>query len=100
MKSRRSGVFLPMMKSSTLATSPRFLTATGNRRIPSPMNCPNSFGLISPKEFGQFIGEGIRLSTVTVKNLGEVAKVLDFIMGKNTPERRDFIIDNLVTDVV
>ena len=33
-------------------------------------------------------------------NLGEVGKVLDFIMGKNTPERREFIIENLVTDVI
>jgi len=57
-------------------------------------------GEISPKEFGQFIGEGIRLSPVTVKNLGEVAKVLDFVMGKNTPQRRDYIVENLVTDVV
>ena len=57
-------------------------------------------GEISPKEFGQFIGEDMRLSTVNVKNLGEVGKVLDFIMGKNTPQRRDFIVENLVTDVI
>ena len=57
-------------------------------------------GEISPKEFGQFIGESIRLTPVSVKNLGEVSKVLDFIMGKNTPERREFIIENLATDVV
>jgi topoisomerase-4 subunit B len=57
-------------------------------------------GEISPKEFGQFIGEDIRLSPVAVKNISEVGKVLDFIMGKNTPQRRDFIVDNLVTDVV
>ncbi len=57
-------------------------------------------GEISPKEFGQFIGEDIKLSPVAVKNLGEVGKVLEFIMGKNTPARRDFIVENLVTDVV
>jgi len=57
-------------------------------------------GEISPKEFGQFIGADMRLRPVAVKNLGEVGKVLDFIMGKNTPERRDFIVENLVTDVV
>ena len=51
-------------------------------------------------EVGQFIGSGIRLRTVAIKNLSEVGKVLDFIMGKNTPQRRDFIVDNLVTDVV
>jgi topoisomerase-4 subunit B len=57
-------------------------------------------GEISPKEFGQFIGEDMRLSTVNVKSLGEVGKVLDFVMGKNTPQRRDFIVENLVTDVI
>ncbi len=57
-------------------------------------------GEISPKEFGQFIGEGIRLLRVSVGSMGEVEKSLDFFMGKNTPQRRDFIVDNLATDVV
>ena len=56
-------------------------------------------GEISPKEFGQFIGEGMRLQPVTVKSISDVAKTLDFFMGKNTPARRDFIVENLVTDV-
>jgi topoisomerase-4 subunit B len=42
----------------------------------------------------------MRLRPVAIQNLGEVGKVLDFIMGKNTPERREFIIENLVTDVI
>ena len=33
-------------------------------------------------------------------NMGEVAKVLDFVMGKNTPARRDFIVANLATDLI
>jgi topoisomerase-4 subunit B len=57
-------------------------------------------GEISPKEFGQFIGEGMRLVHVSVGSMGEVEKSLDFFMGKNTPERRDFIIENLATDVL
>ncbi|MBW2272592.1 MAG: type IIA DNA topoisomerase subunit B [Deltaproteobacteria bacterium] len=57
-------------------------------------------GEISPKEFGQFIGDGIRLVPVSVKSIGEVGKVLEFFMGKNTPQRRDFIVKNLATDVV
>ena len=57
-------------------------------------------GEISPSEFGQFIGPEIRLRPVAIKNLSEVGKVLDFIMGKNTPQRRDFIVANLVTDLV
>jgi topoisomerase-4 subunit B len=56
-------------------------------------------GEISPKEFGQFIGEDIRLLSVAVKSISEVGKTLDFFMGKNTPARRDFIVDNLLTDV-
>ncbi len=57
-------------------------------------------GEISPKEFGQFIGENMRLVRVSVGSMGEVEKSLDFFMGKNTPERRSFIIDNLATDVL
>ncbi len=56
-------------------------------------------GEISPKEFGQFIGMGMRLVPVGVKSIGEVNKTLDFFMGKNTPARKDFIVDNLLTDV-
>ena len=56
-------------------------------------------GEISPKEFGQFIGEGIRLQSVSVGRHAEIAKTLEFFMGKNTPARRDFIVDNLLTDV-
>jgi topoisomerase-4 subunit B len=56
-------------------------------------------GEISPKEFGQFIGMGIRLVPVNVKSISEVGKTLDFFMGKNTPARKDFIVDNLLTDV-
>jgi topoisomerase-4 subunit B len=56
-------------------------------------------GEISPKEFGQFIGEEIRLVPVAVKSIGDVNKTLEFFMGKNTPARKDFIVDNLLTDV-
>jgi topoisomerase-4 subunit B len=53
-------------------------------------------GEISPKEFGQFIGENIRLVEVTVKSIREVPQTLEFYMGKNTPERRDYIMENLI----
>ena len=56
-------------------------------------------GEISPKEFGQFIGEGMRLQSVSVGRHSEIEKTLEFFMGKNTPARRDFIVDNLLTDV-
>jgi len=57
-------------------------------------------GEISPKEFGQFIEDGSRLVPVSIHNISEVGKTLDFFMGKNTPQRRDFIVENLVTDLV
>jgi topoisomerase-4 subunit B len=53
-------------------------------------------GEISPKEFGQFIGEDIRLIKVDVRSLAAVSNTLEFYMGKNTPDRRDYIIENLV----
>jgi topoisomerase-4 subunit B len=55
-------------------------------------------GEINPKEFGQFIGENIRLVPVSVNTLKAVPQVLSFYMGKNTPERRDYIMKNLVSD--
>jgi len=57
-------------------------------------------GEISPREFGKFIGDDCRLLPVNVQSLSEVSHCLDFFMGKNTPERKSFIIDNLVTSVV
>jgi topoisomerase IV subunit B len=53
-------------------------------------------GEISPNEFGQFIGENIRLVDVNVKSIKQVPSTLEFYMGKNTPERRDFIMANLI----
>ena len=53
-------------------------------------------GEISPKEFGQFIREDMRLVKVSVKSISDVPETLSFYMGKNTPERREYIIENLV----
>jgi topoisomerase-4 subunit B len=55
-------------------------------------------GEISPKEFGQFIGDDIKLVPVSVNTLKAVPQVLNFYMGKNTPERRDYIMKNLIED--
>jgi topoisomerase-4 subunit B len=52
-------------------------------------------GEISPKEFGQFIGEDIRLEPVILQEETDVDNVLSYYMGKNTPKRQVFIIDNL-----
>jgi DNA gyrase/topoisomerase IV subunit B len=53
-------------------------------------------GEISPPEFKQFIGEDIRLQQVNIDRLSEVPKLLSFYMGKNTPERKDYIMRSLV----
>ncbi|MDR1317037.1 MAG: type IIA DNA topoisomerase subunit B [Spirochaetales bacterium] len=53
-------------------------------------------GEISPAEFGQFIGKDMRLLDVNVKSIKSVPETLDFYMGKNTPERRAFIMENLI----
>ncbi len=53
-------------------------------------------GEISPREFKQFIGTDIRLRNVTMDSVSEVAKVLTFYMGKNTPDRKRYIMEHLV----
>ncbi len=52
-------------------------------------------GEISAGEFKDFIGENIRLDPVTLAHLHNTDDLLTFYMGKNTPDRQDFIIDNL-----
>ena len=56
-------------------------------------------GEISPKEFKQFIGPDMRLSQVEFAPKLEAADILSFYMGKNTPERKDYIMENLVVPV-
>lgn len=51
-------------------------------------------GEISPEEFGRFIGANIRLEPVILRD-ASIAKLLEYYMGKNTPERQQFIIGNL-----
>lgn len=52
-------------------------------------------GEISPDEFGKFIGENIKLEPVILQSDRSVQQVLAYYMGKNTPARQEFIIDNL-----
>ncbi len=52
-------------------------------------------GEISPDEFGGFIGKDIRLEPVVLQESTNIDKVLEYYMGKNTPDRQVFIIDNL-----
>ena len=55
-------------------------------------------GEISPDEFRELIGENMRLDRVTLRKDDAVSDMLAFYMGKNTPERQNFIIDNLVVE--
>ena len=56
-------------------------------------------GEISPSEFGDFIGENIRLEQVQLHEDTNIESILEYYMGKNTPARQDFIIKNLKVEV-
>ncbi len=55
-------------------------------------------GEISPDEFKHFIGKDIRLDQVSLRKEDAVSELLTFYMGKNTPERQNFIVENLVVE--
>ena len=55
-------------------------------------------GEISPDEFSNFIGPDIRLEPVILKEDANIEKLLKYYMGKNTPDRQDFIIENLMVE--
>jgi topoisomerase-4 subunit B len=52
-------------------------------------------GEISPDEFGKFIGQNIKKQPVMLEQQTHVQLLLEYYMGKNTPERQDFIVANL-----
>ena len=56
-------------------------------------------GEISPDEFKNFIGETIRLDPVMLDKSTSIEKLLEFYMGKNTPDRQTFIINNLKVEL-
>jgi topoisomerase-4 subunit B len=56
-------------------------------------------GEISPDEFKNFIGETIRLDPVMLDKATSIEKLLEFYMGKNTPDRQEFIINNLKVEL-
>ena len=55
-------------------------------------------GEISPGEFGQFIGDEMRIEPVTLSKHTSIPELLKYYMGKNSPERQKFIIRNLVVE--
>lgn len=56
-------------------------------------------GEISPDEFKNFIGDDIRLDPVMLDKYKSIPEILEFYMGKNTPDRQNFIIDNLKVEI-
>ena len=56
-------------------------------------------GEISPDEFKYFIGEDIRLDPVMLDKTTSIEQLLEFYMGKNTPDRQEFIINNLKVEL-
>ena len=56
-------------------------------------------GEISPDEFVHFIGDDIRLDPIMLDNATSIEKLLEFYMGKNTPDRQEFIINNLKVEL-
>ncbi len=78
------------------AAATKQLKGQGSRQYNVETTRFKGLGEISPKEFKQFIGPDIRLKSVTLDSISEVNKVLSFYMGKNTPDRRQYIMDNLV----
>ncbi len=56
-------------------------------------------GEISPDEFGRFIGQDIRLQPVLLEQGDHIQHLLEYYMGKNTPQRQEFIIDNLKVEL-
>lgn len=70
-----------------------------NRLSPNPeITRFKGLGEISPDEFKHFIGKNMRLERVTLQKNDAVMGLLEFYMGKNTMERQNFIIDNLVIE--
>ena len=76
----------------------RAITELGNK---AEITRFKGLGEISPDEFKYFIGKDMRLEPVTLSREDTITSLLQFYMGKNTPERQDFIIENLrVEDVL
>ncbi len=70
-----------------------------NLGVKSEITRFKGFGEISPDEFKYFIGEDIRLDPVMLDDNFSIEDLLSFYMGKNTPKRQEFIINNLKVEL-
>ena len=77
--------------------SSTFSSLDAMERISSPeVTRFKGLGEISPSEFGAFIGENIKLTPVTISSITETRRVMDFCMGENNPQRKEYIMENLI----
>ncbi|MEJ2688560.1 MAG: DNA topoisomerase IV subunit B [Deltaproteobacteria bacterium] len=72
------------------------LSGTAKKRLQVEITRFKGLGEISPAEFKQFINADMRLQQVSIDKLNDVPRILTFFMGKNTPDRRQFIMDNMI----
>lgn len=86
-------------KTSYCYTEEERLSAIGELGPNPEITRFKGLGEISPDEFRHFIGKDIRLDRVTMRKEDLLKDLLEFYMGKNTPERQNFIIDNLMVEV-
>ncbi|MEE4241525.1 MAG: DNA topoisomerase IV subunit B [Desulfopila sp.] len=93
-RNKKETIYCYSEKEKEIAT--RRLKGKGNTEKNVETTRFKGLGEISPKEFKQFIGPDIRLRSVTMDSVSEVAKVLRFYMGKNTPDRKQYIMEHLV----
>ncbi len=74
------------------------LSEKGKKKASLEITRFKGLGELSPNEFKQFIGKDIRLIPVLVGSLADIKPTLEFYMGKNTPERKQFIMENLIRE--
>lgn len=77
----------------------RDLAGRGQKKTVVEITRFKGLGEISPKEFKQFIGHDMRLQQVHIENVSRVSKVLSFYMGKNTLDRKQYIMTHLADAV-
>ncbi len=94
-----SGTGVPPVSSEKVAGQPETHRQDARATRKVEITRFKGLGEISPKEFAQFIGKQMRLSKIEYAPRAESGPIFNFYMGKNTPERKDYIMDSLVVPV-
>jgi DNA gyrase/topoisomerase IV subunit B len=93
-RNKKETIYCYSEKQKTTAT--KKLQGRGKQKLRVETTRFKGLGEISPREFKQFIADDIRLRNVTIDSVSQVSKVLSFYMGKNTPERKQYIMEHLI----